>query len=70
MSGYRTVLALLVLLWIFCIPSEASKTFGILEKLTGAVLGRPAVVPETKHAQEPATKHVEDPERVVEMVER
>lgn len=70
MSGYRSVLALLLLLWIFCIRSEAVKTFGILEKLTGAVLGRPAVVPETKHAHEPATKHVEDPERVVEMVER
>jgi hypothetical protein len=69
MSGYPSVLALLSLLGVFCIRSEAATSFGILEKLSAAVLGRP-VVPDTKHGQEPATKHVEEPERVVEMVER
>jgi len=65
MSGYPSVVALFVLLWIFCIRSEAGKSFGIFKKRTG-----PVVVPETKHGQQPATKYVEEPERVVEMVER
>jgi len=60
MSGYRSVLALLVLLWIFCIPSNAAKSSGTLDKLTGTVLGQPEVFDEAKHAAEP----------VVEMVER
>jgi len=70
MSGFRSVLPLLVLPWIFCIRSEASKTFEIFEKSTAAILGRPAAITATEHAEEPARKHVEDPERVVEMVER
>ena len=54
------VLALLVLLGMLCIHSEGSKSFGILE----AMVGHPSVA-------EPAPKpHVEDPEIVVEMVER
>lgn len=70
MSGSRSVLSLLVFLGIVCIRSEAGKTFGIFEKLTSAVLGRPAVVPETKYEHEAARNHAEEPERVVEMVER
>ena len=67
MSGYRSVVLLFVLLWIFCIRSEAGKSIGIFENLTGAVLGRPV---DAKHGQQTEAKHVEEPERVVEMVER
>ena len=70
MSGYRSVVLLFVLLWIFCIRSEAGKSFGIFGKLTDAVFGRPVVVPDAKHGHQIAAKHVEEPERVVEMVER
>ena len=65
MSGYRSVVLLFVLLWIFCIRSEAGKSIGIFENLTGAVLGRPV---DAKHGQQTEAKHVEEPERVVDVI--
>ena len=67
MSGYRSVVLLFVLLWIFCIRSEAGKSIRIFKNLTSVVLGRPV---DAKHGQQTEAKHVEEPERVVEMVER
>ena len=65
MSGYRSVVLLFVLLWIFCIRSEAEKSIGIFENLTGAVLGRPV---DAKHGQQTEAKHVEEPEQVVDVI--
>lgn len=61
---------MIALLGLFWIRSEAATPFRSLEKLTGDVLGRRVMVPETEHGQQPETKHVEEPARVVEMVER
>ena len=65
MSGYRSVVLLFVLLWIFCIRSEAGKSIGIFENLTGAVLGQPV---DTKHGQQTEAKHVEEREQVVDVI--
>eukprot|EP00253_Pinus_taeda_P018918 PITA_18918 len=70
MSGYRCVLSLLSFFGMFCARSSAGKSFEILENLAVAVLGQPAVVSGSKDTQESATKYVEEPERVVEAVER
>jgi len=65
MSGCRSVLLLLAFLAISYFRSNAAKSFGTSEKLAGAFLGQPVVVPETEHAQQPTlTKHEEAPEMV------
>eukprot|EP00253_Pinus_taeda_P019114 PITA_19114 len=71
MAGYRSVLALLVLLWICCIGSNAANLSKTLDKLTAAVLGQPEVLSEAKcNQQTRLTKHMQPAELVAETVER
>eukprot|EP00253_Pinus_taeda_P000709 PITA_00709 len=67
MTGYRCVFSLLSFLGIFCAHSSAGKSF---ENFTAAIHGQAAVVSGSKDTQQSATKYVEQPERVVEAVER
>eukprot|EP00253_Pinus_taeda_P022614 PITA_22614 len=67
MTGYRCVFLLLSFLGLFCARSSAGKSF---ENFTAAIHGQAAFVSGSKDTQQSATKYVEQPERVVEAVER